>query len=345
MFYVALIITLVPCHMIFTSSDDNTKTPPYVAPLKVFSNHQATPRDIAIRDNHIIYAFFGNVVQTTDIDKGTHTTKKYNSKLDRFRLSPDGIKLVCKKRGEARVYDQTTHIYTAIPIEVLYSFRLNHDGSMLLARTPDILQVWDLNTFEKKKEMKRPCQKILALAPDGNSYLMEDDDRNYILVDFTTHKEVALKDPPTHVDDAKFNPKHPLVVLTAMFDCASKTYGAKTGAYMRSLPDSDHMREAIFSNDGNLLIGAQSNRTYGYCIRIWNPHTSAIIHEFCCENRFPCDANTHHLALTPDNTLLASGLDDGTIRLYEMPKKVITFASEYVIQENDKKVEKNTIKQ
>ncbi|MDZ8050142.1 MAG: protein kinase domain-containing protein [Aulosira sp. ZfuVER01] len=201
------------------------------------------------------------------------------------------------------------------------SVSFSPDGKTLASGDDKIIRLWDLNTQKVLATLSGHSQavKSVAYSPDGKILATASDDNTIKLWDLNQFQEICTLVGHSHaVKSVAFSPDGQ-ILASGSWDKTVKLWDVNTGKEICTLTGHQlQVSSVAFSPQGQLLASASFDRT----ICLWQLPTTG---EF--KNRPNCSLlgtfSGHAwavltIAFSPDGTILATGSDDNTIKLWEV---------------------------
>jgi WD40 repeat protein len=209
--------------------------------------------------------------------------------------------------------------------QTVSSLAISPDGKLLacaLGRSVGEILFWDLTSLKSGPSLRRHMRMVvgLAFALDGKWLVSSDSDGVALLWNVEDKRRVVT---------CKGH-DHPLInsVAIAPGDKSFATGGEDgnvllweipTGKQISSLPKAGAVKRVMFSRNGYLFVA--QNESSGGHISVWDIKSSKCVARFLAHPA----ALIRCFALSPDETLLATGGEDEVIRLWRtndfLPKK------------------------
>jgi WD40 repeat protein len=252
-------------------------------------------------------------------------------------MSPDGKTLAYCAENQVVGFWDLEHRQTRSRLpahrEPIHCLAYSPDGRTLavgggVAQTlwpgePTDLRLWDIETGELRHQLtgNRRLVRCLAFSPDGRLLATGGSDRLVLIWDVATGKQLR-----TIRTDSLFN----VVCLTFSPDGGTLTFGTHDGslwlvdlrgdAPLRAITGQDGTVWAVaYSPDGKSLAAAFGQIVQGSgeraTIKLWDTATTELKLRLNCESGPP-----QSLVISPDGQVLASGFNDGSIRLWRAPR-------------------------
>ena len=231
-------------------------------------------------------------------------------------FSDDCIKIIGASRlGEIRIWDTNTgdilHTYTTEHTQILTALAFSLDGSQLASGDLHTIRLW--NTFSPFQLYKRIFARgilphALVFSPEGNTVISVERFR----YNQTTRKGLAKEKVVSTLNIWDTSTGHNLS------DYSMESYKETNVQNNRSSSSNLSMgSEIVFSQNGYMLATAQNveraTEETRFTVLLWDiPHGK--IHYTLKGHTDKIKA----LAFTPNGKMLASGGDDGTIRIWDV---------------------------
>ena len=250
----------------------------------------------------------------------------FSSEIHQLAFSPDSKRVVgANRKGEIRVWDVNTgdklFSFTTGHTQELGALAFSQDSSTLAIGHDDTIQLWDTHNFTYQPIHIHPNTLLMDLvfSPDNKTltcaerFIFKYEKRDAFVKE-TVIGKLSIWDTRTgnKVSDIPVEwHKGNLPIPRGKWKTTSSFSGIESGG---------HSRDVVFSPDGFRLVTAlnankatKDNRFTIFVWEIWEDpnrlshltlkgHTDTI----------------HALTFTPNGEMLASGSDDGTIRLWDL---------------------------
>jgi len=219
--------------------------------------------------------------------------------------------------------------------DVIASVSYSPDGRRLASASWDgIIKIWDAATGQVIRTLTgKKAIFAVVFHPDGTRLASAGKDRAVTLWDAATGQ--VIRTFPGHaqsIHELAFSPDGKLIASSSE-DGTVKLWDTSTGSVVYTL--ADHRERAVgqiaFSPDGKTLASAGGGEP---TIRVWNLTTGQLIRTFrddvnplininpdgkasTGDKRLLVGRHRKPVAFSPDGKILATGVEDGTIKLWD----------------------------
>ena len=186
----------------------------------------------------------------------------------------------------------------------------------IISRMSGDYQTWGLPAGTKLRLGKGGVGEMdnaIAFSPDGQ-YLAVTSDIGIWLYDTVTYKEFALLSNPEKVSTIAFSPDGKTLLSGAGGDQSNvkswklNLWNVATREKIRAFAGGN--QSVAFSSDGNTIASA-----FGQSAYLWDIVTGQELAKLQHEGIYP---RVNSISFSPDGTVLASGADDGTVKLWNV---------------------------
>ena len=189
-------------------------------------------------------------------------------------------------------------------------------GTTTISRMSGDYRTWGLPTGTRLRLGKGGCGEMdnaIAFSPDGQ-YLAVSSDIGVWLYDATTYKELALLSNPEKISTIAFSSDGKTLLSGAGGDQSNvkswklNLWNVATREKIRAFAGGN--QSVAFSSDGNTIASA-----FGQSAYLWDIVTGQELAKLQHEGVYP---QVNSISFSPDGTALASGADDGTVKLWNV---------------------------
>ncbi|HRN78013.1 MAG TPA: hypothetical protein PLU71_02145 [Candidatus Dependentiae bacterium] len=252
-----------------------------------------------------------------------------NERIIVSTISADGKKIVIGTETSIKVWSmdtgqwqdlETTRGNLVIDPAIVQSLAVNPDGTKIIGTSSQEpkMYIWDngiLNIFHDGTE-EDPLFEETLFSRDG-SLVAAQQDGSIIIFNVNTHDKIqSIDELPANIQSMEFTPDSKSLFVTG-YDNTIHLIDIATGT-QRTLttPKNTVIEKVLISRDGNTMatylaksdnVSSDNNKIYVWDIKTRKPktlsgHTGMV----------------QSIAISPDNTTIASGSDDNTIRLWNI---------------------------
>jgi WD40 repeat protein len=230
-------------------------------------------------------------------------------------FSPDGKFLVSGARNALRIWRTGSWLLAReVSVEfAAFSVRISPDSKLAAVCGVNKVQIWEMETGREMAGFQRhhtgaEWDQLLAYAPDGLTLAVADGDgvTLWALENRTQVAHFGIGDPENHVTSAGFSPDGRFV-FSGHLNGAIKIWDiqSRVAAMTLSWPNRVVLA-AAFSSKGDLMVlGGDDLRVLN--TDTWREAATLRGHQ----------AQIRSVAFAPDGDLLASGDDDGYLKLWK----------------------------
>jgi WD40 repeat protein len=251
------------------------------------------------------------------------TLTGHEDTVNSVAFSPDGTALATSDTAfSVRVWDTGTWEESATlidedsPVSVgTPSVAFDPDGT-LLATGHESVRLWGVGTWEEVATiLEDDWITSVAFSSDGTTLATSDPVGNVRFWNTSTGSETAaVEGPPDYVTSMAFSPDGTTLASATAVDQAGvfedsdggavRLWDSRNGAEIAVLTSHDSSFESVaFSPDGGLLAACDGD------VRLWDTGTREEVTTLTAAEA------TASLAFSPDGSTIATGHEDGTVRL------------------------------
>ncbi|WP_067975641.1 WD40 repeat domain-containing serine/threonine protein kinase [Nocardiopsis trehalosi] len=251
------------------------------------------------------------------------TLTGHEDTVNSVAFSPDGTALATSDTAfSVRVWDTGTWEESATLIEEdspvsvgTPSVAFDPDGT-LLATGHESVRLWGVGTWEEVATiLEDDWITSVAFSSDGTTLATSDPVGNVRFWNTSTGSETAaVEGPPDYVTSMAFSPDGTTLASATAVDQAGvfedsdggavRLWDSRNGAEIAVLTSHDSSFESVaFSPDGGLLAACDGD------VRLWDTGTREEVTTLTAAEA------TASLAFSPDGSTIATGHEDGTVRL------------------------------
>ena len=238
--------------------------------------------------------------------------------VDTLMYSPDGEQIASQgKDGNVCLWNAQTGEFLHLLSDwtksdwtkEVSSIDFSKDSEVLATASYDgTLRFWNTHTGEHLKTVNTGTKLYnMHYAPDGSTYVCDDDDDGRILLyDANTDKLLrTFKLPSGSVGDMKYSPDGQTLVGADQFGL--HFWDVDTGQLSQTIPDySEVINAVVYSPDGRTLVSLAG------VLRFWDVETKKLGRTVIPES------SVASIAYSPDGQTLACGTRDNTILLWHV---------------------------
>ncbi|KNB53173.1 WD40 repeat domain-containing protein [Streptomyces caatingaensis] len=232
--------------------------------------------------------------------------------VNALAFSPDGATLAAAGNdGAVRQWDTVSGRFRTQPLQLhspVLGVAFSPDATTLAACARDRdIRLWRRNGSAEPRLLRRVHKASvihIAFSPDSRMLVSTSDDHTAVLWDVPTGRAVHTLTASDVVFDAAFG-RDGTLVATASYDHSVQLWDVKTGAMAEKLTGhTDRAMGGAFGPGGRWLASAGMDG-------------NAVLWDMAgAERIFSPAAKVRGLALSPDGTLLATGDDNGMVRVW-----------------------------
>ncbi|NEO98177.1 MAG: NACHT domain-containing protein [Symploca sp. SIO2E9] len=275
--------------------------------------------NISPRGNFLASGNEASTVDVWDIETGEcfNTLSGHGAIISSVTISPDGKKLASAS------YDQTVKLWdikTGRCLKILHghtayvnSVVFNTTGNNIITGSADkTIKIWDIATGECLQTLNGHTDWIWSVTVSNNdqNIASASADQTVKLWDIETGKCLQTFCGHTHyIRSVAISPDDKILASSGE-DHTIRLWDIQTGECLKIL--QEHTRpvyeEVVFSPNGSTLISCGADNT----VKLWDIQTGECIKTLRGHNRWVTS-----VAISSDNTLIASGSWDETIKIWD----------------------------
>ena len=241
--------------------------------------------------------------------------------VDTLMYSPDGEQIASQgKDGNVCLWNAHTgeflHLLSDWTKEdwtkEVSAIDFSKDSKVLATASYDgTLRFWNTHTGEFMKTVTAGTKSLYDMhyAPDGSTYICDDDDEGKILLyDANTHKLLhTFKLPSRGVGNMKYSPDGQTLVGADQFGL--HFWDTNTGQLLQTITGYSEVIDAVvYSPDGHTLVSLAG------VLRFWDVETEKL------QRTLVPESSVASIAYSPDGETLACGTRDNTILLWSVSR-------------------------
>jgi len=234
------------------------------------------------------------------------------------RMSPDGARLALGcENGSIRLWNSGSGSQEALlegHTSSIRAIEFTRNGDRLVSGSADgSLRIWDVVTRQCIGVLEGHPDPIASLALDATGNLLASFDRSGLvnLWDLSKKELQSTVEPPPRTVDAATGYSVDVHGTTVVFgmDYGVYAWDVRTAEKRKLYDHADAVMAVRLSPSGKWLTSTSRDRS----IFVWDNERSAVIQVFRGNHALP-----RCVAFSPDEEILAAGLEDGTIKLWQL---------------------------
>lgn len=270
----------------------------------------------------LVSGSWDDTIKVWDVTSGTEllTIRGHTDHIESVAVSPDGRSVVSAARDNtARIWDLETGrelLAFRNHADMVFSARFTPDGTRVVSGGRDrMIRIWDAATGAEVRVLSGHTGDVdtVAVHPDGHSIASGGDDKTVRTWDSRTGEEIQLFPQRDDVNCVAFSRDGRCLVA-----------GTRGGLTLVRLPEgqSNGYPESLQQDHGGIteVAFATDNYAHHFLSASYNGTFAAWEEPFTRSHHTFVGHAKAVFSITSSDTLKASGGDDGTIKLWHVPK-------------------------